>query len=291
MKRLSTKELTTMSLVLLMFLVGCKNEEIKTEEFETSSYLMKYMNYPSKVYPSWSSSDCVYTNWNTDNMRSDTIAIDYKDNKIIKRTGYYLQINFNTGYASTFTKDIYDSLIYTNNTITILTKTKSQSTTSVSPNKKMIYYENARITKTVKSNQYTSNSDITVYYTYTNNLLTKKIGYRGTDLYFQSNLYYNIKGNLDSIISRESQYNPTTDKYEIDFSSKNKIKEVFGNYDNSKNRLKPFIIFDETFNRSLSENNYASYNYYYFDFNGKILNEWHYTYNLKYENGAVNFSK
>ncbi len=289
MRNLTTKELTTMSLVILMFLFGCRNEELKTDEIETSSYLKKYMNYPSKVYPSWSPSENTYVNCNSDYMSQDTISIDYKDNKISKRIGYLIQFSPNTGFLSVFTKDIYDTLIYTNNQLTILTKSKSQYISGVTAFKKVIYYENARISKTVQS--YENKSDITVYYTYSNNLLTKKTGYNGTDLYFQSDFYYNTNGNLDSIISRKSKYNYNTDKIEIDFSSKDRIKEVFENYDNSKNQLKPFIVFDETFNRSLSENNYAKYNYYYFDINGNMLNEWHYTYNLKYENGVVNFAK
>lgn len=288
---LTTKALINTSLVLLMFLFGCKSDEIKINEIKTETYLKKYMDYPSHVYPSWNSSDFTYINLNSDYMQNDSISIYYDNDKIAKRIGYFSLGNSSMGFPSVFTKDIYDTLIYTNNQLTILTKSKSQSISGVSAYKKVIYYENERISKTVQSYQYTDKQDITVYYTYTNSLLTKKIGYSGTYLYFQSDFYYNNNGNLDSIVSRESEYNSKSDNFEIDFSSKNKIKEVFENYDKNKNQLKTFIVFDETFNRSLSANNYGKYNYYYFDSNGIISNEWHYTYNLKHENGFVNFAK
>ncbi len=287
---LAKRVFNNMLILLLLFLFGCKSDEIKTDEIKAESYLMKYMNYPSKVYPSWSSLDPNYINWNSDYMSNDTISIYYDKNKITKRIGFFLLMNPNTGFFSTFTRDIYDTLIYINNQLTILTKSKSKFITGVSAYKKVIYYENERISKTVQSYQYTDKQDITVYYTYTNSLLTKKIGYNGTNLYFQSDFYYNTNDNLDSIISRVSEYNSNSGNFEIDFSSKNRFKEVFENYDNSKNQLKSFIVFDETFNRSLSANNYGKYNYYCFD-NGIIYNEWHYTYNLKYKNGVVDFAE
>ncbi len=288
---LTTKVLTNMSLVLLLFLFGCNSDEIEMTEIRTETYLKKYMNYPSCVYPSRYPSSFTYINWSSDYMANDSISICYDNNKIVKRVGYLLLGNSGMGYPSMFTRDIYDTLIYTNNQLTILTKSKSQSISGVSAYKKVIYYENNRISKTVQSYQYTDEQDITVFYTYSNNLLTKKIGYIGTNLYFQSDFYYNNNSNLDSIISRVSEYNSQNDNFEINLSSKNKIKEVFENYDKNKNQLKPFIVFDETFNRSLSANNYGKYNYFYFNTNGIINNEWHYTYNLKYENGIVDFAK
>jgi len=287
----TTKAFTILSLVVLMFFIGCKSDEIEINETKTELYLTKYMNYPSHVYPTSNLNDYSYQNWNSDYVQNDSIYIHYDNNKIVKRIGFLVVGNSITGSPTFFTGYIYDTLIYTNNQLTILTKSKSPYIIGVAAYKKVIYFENERIAKTVQSYQYNSRKDITVHYTYSNNLLTKKIGYIGTDLFFQSDLYYNNMSNLDSIVSRKSEYNENKETFEINFSSKNRSLEVFEKYDNIKNQLKPFIIFDETFNRSLSSNNYGKYNYYYFDINGSINNEWHFTYNLKYENELVNYSK
>lgn len=290
---LTTKVLIKMSLVFLIFLFSCKRDDIEIDDIKTETYFCKYMNYPSTVYPSRYPQNSSYINWKTDLMGNDTISIYYDNNKIVKRIGHFLTGSSSVGYYQFFSRVIYDTLIYTNNQLTILTKSSSKEITSVSDYKKVVFYENDRISKTVQSYQIPFKEDktVTVYYIYSKNLLIKKIGYSDTNLYFQTDFYYNNSGNLDSIVSRMSEYNFESNNYEIDFSSKNKIKEVFESYDKSKNQLKPFIIFDETFNRSLSANNYGKYNYYYFDSNGIAYNEWHYTYNLKYENGVVNFAK
>lgn len=284
------KALTYMSVLIFIFLLSC-NDDLNINDIKTEAYLIKYMNYPANVYPSRNPSELSYKNMNSDYIKNDSVSIVYDKNKIIKRIGYFLIGNAGVGYPNNYVSYIYDTLIYTNNQLTILTKSNSQEISGISAYKKVIFYENKRISKTVQSYQYTDKQDITVYYTYTNSLLTKKIGYIGANLYFQSDFYYNNNGNLDSIISRVSEYNSQNDNFEINLGSKNKIKEVFENYDKNKNQLKPFIVFDETFNRSLSANNYGTYNYFYFDTNGKINNEWHYTYNLKYKNGIVDFAK
>lgn len=289
---LSAKVLTTISLVILISLFSCKDNEIESGAIKTGLYLKKYMNYPSHVYPLGESSDFTYVNVNIGSTtKSDTIFIEYYKDKIIKRIGWYHEGHASTGFFSIFSKDVYDTLIYTNNQLTILTKSKSPSISGVAAYKKVIYYKNGRISKTVQSYQYTYDRDITVDYTYTNNLLTKKIGYRGTDLYFQSDLYYNNNSNLDSIITRESRYNFDTETREIDFSSPNRTKETFENYDNNKNPLSSFIVFDETFNRALSANNYKKYNYYYFVTDDRIMNDWHFTYNFQYDHGFINFGR
>lgn len=289
-KYIMNKALTYMSLLIFLFLLSC-NDDLSINDIKTETYLIKYMNYPANVYPSRNSSELTYINMNSDYIKNDSVSIIYDKNKIIKRIGYFLIGNAGLGYPAKYVSYIYDTLIYTNNQLTILTKSNSQDISGVSAYKKVILYENKRISKTIQSFQYTNEDDIAVNYIYTNNHLIRKIGYIGTNLYFQSDFFYNKNYNLDSIVTRESDYNPKNDLFEIDLNSKNRIKEVFEDYDTKTNRLKPFIIFDEIFNRSISTNNYAKYNYYCYDINGIINKEWHYTYNLKYENGLIDFAK
>lgn len=275
-----------MSVVMLLLLASCNKDEVKLDELRTDYYLVKYMNYPSNVSPEeYDYIKANYINWDTDYLSNDSIPVEYINNRISKRSGHLIQQIAGYGFPTQFVKDIYDTLIYSTNQVTILTKSRSKFIVGVDAFKKDIFYENGRISKTIQYFQSTERNDITVNYSYTNGLLTRKTGYRGTYLYFQSDFYYNAIGNLDSVIRRSSYYNDQTGQLEIDSHSNARIKEVFENYDNSKNPMKPFIIFDETFNRSLSENNYRKYSYY--DFEGY---EWHYNYNLKYDNDIVNFA-
>ena len=65
----------------------------------------------------------------------------------------------------------------------------------------------------------------------------------------ESFFHYNLNQNLDSVVSNE-YYNNLLIK---------KTLEIFRAYDNNTNPVKNLYIFEETFNRSLNENNYSEY--------------------------------
>lgn len=213
--------------------------------------------------------------------------MEYKNNRISKRIGSVIKII--PPYSPIFTKQIYYTLIYPNNQISILTKSNSKEISGVTNYKKDVFFENNRIVKTIQYYQYINEKNDVVYYTYKGNLLVKRLGYKGENLAFQSDYYYNAKNNLDSIVSRFSEYNASNEKLEIDSKSIRRIKETFENYDEHINPLKSLIIFDDSFNRSLSSNNYQKYSYLNFNGKGDLLNEWNYTYDLKYDAQSVNF--
>ncbi|OYX26246.1 MAG: hypothetical protein B7Z06_05990, partial [Flavobacteriales bacterium 32-35-8] len=73
--------------------------------------------------------------------------------------------------------------------------------------------------------------------------------------YFEDALYYYSNNNLDSIVTIRQNYKEQTGIY----APTRKSVEIFGNYDNESNPTKNLFMFDETFKRSLSKNNYASY--------------------------------
>ena len=107
-------------------------------------------------------------------------------------------------------------------------------------------------------------------------------------------LYFNTSGNLDSIITKYGDLNfisLTNYSYSLNESTKKRRKEVFSNYDTYQNPLKNLIIFDETFNRSVSKNNFRSYSEYYYDKNNSQQNSLVRDWTLIYENNRVNFAK
>ena len=76
--------------------------------------------------------------------------------------------------------------------------------------------------------------------------------------------YYNQKNNLDSIITIRHSYDEQNNNY----APTRKVVEAFSNYDDFQNPLKSLFIFEETFERSLSKNNYGTYKkdeYYFID--------------------------
>lgn len=73
--------------------------------------------------------------------------------------------------------------------------------------------------------------------------------------YFQkSNVFYNAQQNMDSIVT---MYSIKLNNYPETVHSK--MVQKFEGYDSSENPFRKLTIFNETFNRSLSKNNYTSY--------------------------------
>ncbi len=99
----------------------------------------------------------------------------------------------------------------------------------------------------------------------------------------KSIFYYNNKNNIDSVVTT---FSPREDLI-IDY----KRVDIFSDYDNAKNPLKELVIFDETFYRSLSANNYKYWCAKEYNENNKLTSKKETIFNLKYdENGNVLFN-
>ena len=101
--------------------------------------------------------------------------------------------------------------------------------------------------------------------------------------------YYYTNNNLDSIVTIEHDYI----EQEHIYIPKRKRVETFSNYDNSNNPLKSLFIFEETFKRSLSKNNYRTYKkdeYYFIDEIVIPSSSFQVSHILKYDmNGRIRF--
>jgi len=283
-------------ILLFLLLNSCEKKEFDSNS-NTTEYLTKYMDYnPTHIYPSSFKPFSGHGSINTDVLSNYKITLEYKGNKISKRNGWFLNSTA-SGFISNkhFYENIYDTLIYANNKTTILTLSNDENIKSVRAYKKEIFYQNNKISKTIQFyNNFPGEDSIIVNFEYKGNLLVKKEGYLYNKIYFVSNLYYNTNENLDSVVTRKKIYNYNTKEYELDTTCFERYKEVFEDYDNNINSLKKLIVFDETFNRSLSRNNFREYHYYYYSknnnstLNGDINKYYNFTYD---DNGNINWGK
>jgi len=226
-------------------------------------YYIGYMDYPEPVKP----------DPNTDNI----VDLKYSGNHIIKRIGALFAISPTSGYNYKYSEDFYNELTYTGNMISIVNKS-SLVDYVVSPNERKIYLDNSgRMIQEVFSYYSTV---YTIDYLYNmEGLLTKSITLRNVYLDEYSLFYYNSKNNLDSIVT-----NNELDLY--------REVEIFSDYDNAPNPLKPLIIFRETFHRALSENNYRKYTMKKLNFRTELTEIYFKQWTLSYDNdGNCDFTK
>ena len=240
-------------LIITIIFFNCSNDDSAFEEENLiQSYFPWYMNYPDQILA------------NGDGPDANLIKLEYSQNKIVKRVGDIISVQYLN--FSTINQNIYDELSYSNNKIII---EKKSSELEVHPHKRIILLDrhNNIIKKTIhklgESSNYSDIDTITTQYKYNSkNLLvetylTKKNNYSTNSFkyYEKAFFYYNQNNNLDSIVTNRYSYNEINMEHE--FSQK--TVEIFSDYDNSKNPTKELHIFDETFARSLSENNFKAY--------------------------------
>ena len=237
-------------IVSLFILVGCsKDDDVPPQYNFIENYHVDYMNYnitPINLVD--------YGNW--------LVELEYSNNKIVRRSGAVIEA---ASIASTeFTYNTYDELTYDADKITIEKKNvynESHSLTTI------INLDGDKMIKKVQI--YPWNDSIKTAYTYnSDNLLIKtyneEIDYNNKLLFFEdATFYYNSSKNLDSIVTiRQSYLSSSVPNYEPsieEFTPYKKVVEIFSDYDTSKNLAKNLFIFEETFTRSLSENNYGRY--------------------------------
>lgn len=213
------------------------------------------------------------------------IKLEYDSNgRVTKRIGGMLKLSPETGYNNVFSDKIYDEVSYTGSEIIVEKKTTS---TDFQVDKFIRTYKlnNGRIVeKTIDRGQ--SKNQVYTYEYDSNNRISKmedKRKFSSDESYF----YYNIKNNLDSIVTKKYYINSQNQK-----EYTGKVVQSFSGYDTAKNSLKQFVIFEETFNRSLSENNFAKYTETSFDKDNESTYVYEVEWNMSYDdNGNINFSK
>ncbi|MNK25299.1 hypothetical protein D3C87_436210 [compost metagenome] len=266
--------------LLLIFVLSCekdRDENSETiEEPSLYSYHYKNMDTPGIDLPT-----------NTDGI----ISIEHdSQGRPTKRNGGFVGVPLSSGFECMFSKDIYDEIDYRNNDIIITQKSVSQ------PEQLYIYQKhfsllNGKIVQKATTDIFADTINDTIQYYYSGNKLTRSLKKQQRPI-SETKYHYNAQGNLDSIVTRRLVYNPVNQQYEP-YSQYPKMRtlEIFKNYDNYANPTKKLMLFDEIFNRSLSENNYSRYEKKVFDIDGNLTLTLTKTWTFSYTNGKIDFTR
>ncbi len=263
----------TYLLLFILIIISCNNDDEPLIKEKIDSYHFMFMHYPGSIM----------TNSDTDNL----VHIQYKNNKIIRRDGGLISANPSSGFNYVFTDIIYDDVTYSSNELTIELKTYSLE--NISKFNRTLKLDNqSRIVQRIieKETGYGTEID-TIDFEYNSNGKLIKSSSRKLVYPKESFYYYNSIENLDSIVTKEYLFNPNIGL----LSLRKKIIETFENYDDSTNPTKNLIIFEETFYRSLSKNNYSKYKKEVFNAEGELIEDGYRIWELVYdENGMIQFN-
>ncbi|MFZ4455873.1 MAG: hypothetical protein ACOYOT_06595 [Bacteroidales bacterium] len=209
-------------IILINLFSGCSKDN-EPQNNMIDSYFYGYMDYENYA-----------TSPNAINVK-----LIYENGKVIKRVGDMLI----SPYFPTITTDsIYDEITYINNEIHIV---KKSNFWIMNPNERIIYLDNQQ--RMLKMIDYQTNTgfDKTIYEYDSKGLLLKSttiLDLRKDTIF--THYYFNSSSNLDSIVT-----------YSIENPLYKRVI-VLSDYDNHINPMKHLFLFKETFNRSLSKNNY-----------------------------------
>lgn len=263
-------------LLTSVLFIGCADNEPIIPQIETNiqSYYYGYINNNTAIQ--YSSE--------TDNL----VKLEYQGNDIVRRVGGLITVNPATGFSYKFIDDIFEELVYERNNqqLTILiTGRYITEENDFSFNERILKLNTQnQMLERIVENTSTHRYD-TINYSY-NSLgqiikSIRRIPRTSYTLIKESDYYYSTKQNLDSVLT----YISYDEEY---FLIK---KEVFSDYDEALNPLKKLMIFDDTYFRSLSENNFSKYQIFKYDEFGDITEEeefnWTYFYD---ESGNIDFS-
>lgn len=263
--------------LIIIALMGCRNNDKIDSDINKNQPITEY----NPIYMDYNN---IAFFKNFDLLYGKNVKIEYKGSKISKRI---TDLVFTNNQSIVLPYKTMDSIWYHNNEINILTvdlKTKAQY------KYKKIFLDGSNISKIIVNN---NGSIDTLKFQYRDKLLDKITVY-DKGIKSITKFYFNNKKNIDSAVTKYGDFKPISNGdyvYIFDASQKQRKKQIFLDFDRTPNPLKNLILFDETFNRSLSNNNYKSYKEYWYDNHNNIAfftkKKWDFT----YENNKINFAK
>jgi hypothetical protein len=224
--------------ILVLFIVCCSKENPVLEvNPQVDAYQFKFMDYPNNVMP--------------DYENNGIVTIRHQDGKIVKRQGGTFEINPATGYNCKFSMKVQDTLIYQNNKIKVNKRLIDKSDVYFMKDLFITLDNNGRMIEKIRAlhPENISYQRDTLQYLYSTNGKISRINGKHENQVSISLFYYNEIDNLDSVVTK---YTDRIDGELYQFRT-----DYFSEYDTSKNPLKELAIFDETFYRSLSANNFS----------------------------------
>jgi len=241
-------------LIALLTILSCNDDDTENlilpeDSFKITSYHGFYAQYDTQL--------------TQNSAQDDLVKFEYDQfNRITKRIGDVIYTSPNSGVGGYLHDKLYTDLTYSNNKIDLENKIiPFGGLTTTSENKRTFTIDYNEIVQKINFDQYDPLQTDTTNYTYENNKLTSYIktsnfiGSSWSTRYFEeSNLYYTNE-NLDSIVTVSSR--KSTDEQYLVFVKKE--TQIFEGYDVAQNPFRKLQIFEETFNRSLSKNNFTTY--------------------------------
>lgn len=275
-------------IAIICFTIGCSNNNVSQD---TSSNpiplvapILQGYYFKNADYNGVSTIDIA-------NNNNGNVLVDYANSKIVRRVGGVMATASGSGISGYFSKIIYDTIVYSGNRIENYNRILPNSNyTSVSPNRKVINLNsnNQIVSKIYYKQDLNLYDNDTLDFEY--NSLNKVIRISNTvynNLLFEKLFYYNSNNNVSSIITKYYNYYESGTSVTQQYTYKE--IETFGDFDNAPNPFVSFFIFDETFNRSLSTNNYRSYSYekYLYPLStNQLTNSYTINYNLNYDSSG-----
>jgi len=216
------------------------------------------------------------------------VKIEYDhQNRPVKRIGGLAALPASVGYTHMYSSTYTEEVTYGNNEISLFVK-------STDPNyfpdrlKTVFKTENGKIIRKVEVNVNYPNANDTLNYYYIDDKIVRSNRKKIFPV-SESRYYYNSAGNIDSIVARPYTYDDATQTWEVDHVTNYRTVQTFKNYDHSFNPTKKLMLFEEIFNRSLSNNNYRSYESKAYDFNGSVLQYFTWNWTFNYANDQIIF--
>ncbi|PWK18729.1 hypothetical protein [Xanthomarina spongicola] len=246
------------AIVILITSLSCSSdddyEETAIEPID-NFYIESYHGF----YAQYNTHLSTFFNYN------NIISFEYDDsNRISKRNGDILYLGSGSGGGGYLHDSLYTDLVYANNKIHLEKKAIPFNGLTVRENETIIELDaHNRMIKKIRFQENDYPERDTTNYTYSNGKLMSFIktsnrvstsGDWSVRYFEESTLYYTNK-NLDSIVTI---YSGKESSVPYTILSKKETKH-FSGYDSAQNPFRKLQIFEETFNRSLSENNFTEY--------------------------------
>lgn len=256
---------------LALFSCGSDDNDNNPEENFSgiSSYKFYYMDYPSG------------TPIGTDS----NVEVVYNGDRIVRLNGGFSKIDQASGYDYIFDKRNHREISYEANTVTVTDRVPTGISTGY--NQIIEFANDGKLIRRIRLTPDYINFRDTIHYFYVNNVL-KSFERRSTRLVERSEIFYNDVADVDSIVTKYPTYTGLG-QYYFDPESKDRKVIYFENFDGQPNPFKKFILFEDTFNRSLSAHNYSKIRNVRYDYDGHIIGDDFMEWTFIRENGIINF--
>jgi hypothetical protein len=218
----------------------------------------------------------------------ETFYYKYIGDKFSIRIGGFANFSYSGGYYSVFTPLRYDTVIYDAGSVRVVARSTGYGVLFGEVDTTLFAVSNNKLQTRIYYDPVVQSYDTTFFYYSANQKLTRTVeNFDGTA--YEKIYDYSSSGNLETILGTISANSDGSLLYTS--------KETFGNYDSTRNPLKDYWLWDESFLRSLSENNFRSYQYVKVYarpgllYTGTIVDSLNQTWNFQYRNGLVDYSK